>query len=131
VTVAGHTPIMFTTLAPAIPLIKDGKLRALAVLAKARAPVLPDVPTMEEAGFKDQEADTFFAMLVPAGTPKAVLDQLYREVIKILKMPEVKDRFESIGVDVVGNTPDEFAAQIKAEIAKWGKVIKDANIKAE
>ncbi len=130
-TVAGHTPIMFTTLAPAIPLIKDGKLRALAVLAKARAPVLPDVPTMEEAGFKDQEADTFFAMLVPAGTPKAVLDLLYREVIKILKMPEVKDRFESIGVDVVGNTPDEFAAQIKAEIAKWGKVIKDANIKAE
>ncbi len=130
-TVAGHTPIMFTTLAPAIPLIKDGKLRALAVMAKTRAPVLPDVPTMEEAGFKDQEADTFFAMLVPAGTPKAVLDLLYREVIKILKMPEVKDRFQSIGVDVVGNTPDEFAAQIKAEIAKWGKVIKDANIKAE
>ncbi len=130
-TVAGHTPIMFTTLAPAIPLIKDGKLRALAVMAKARAPVLPNVPTMEEAGFKDQEADTFFAMLVPTGTPKAVLDLLYREVIKILKMPEVKDRFESIGVDVVGNTPDEFAAQIKAEIAKWGKVIKDANIKAE
>jgi tripartite-type tricarboxylate transporter receptor subunit TctC len=130
-TVAGHTPIMFTTLAPAIPLIKDGKLRSLAVMAKARSPALPDVPTMEEAGFKDQEADTFFAMLVPAGTPKAIVDLLYSETIKILKMPDVKERFAAIGVDVVGNTPDEFAAQIKAEIGKWSKVIKDANIKAE
>ena len=130
-TVAGHTPIMFTTLAPAIPLIKDGKLRALAVMAKTRSPVLPDVPTMEEAGFKDQEADTFFAMLVPAGTPKPIVDVLYRETINILKLPDVKARFAAIGVDVVGNSPDELAAQIKAEVAKWGKVIKDANIKAE
>jgi tripartite-type tricarboxylate transporter receptor subunit TctC len=130
-TVAGHTPIMFTTLAPAIPQIKAGNLRALAVMAKTRAPALPDVPTMEEAGFKDQEADTFFAMLVPAGTPKAIVDTLYRETIAILKLPDVQARFAAIGVDVVGNTPDEFAAQIKAEVAKWGKVIKDANIKAE
>jgi tripartite-type tricarboxylate transporter receptor subunit TctC len=130
-TVAGHTPIMFTTLAPAIPQIKAGNLRALAVMAKARAPALPDVPTMAEAGFADQEADTFFAMLVPAGTPKAIVDVLYRETINILKMPDVQERFAAIGVDVVGNTPDEFAAQIKAEIVKWGKVIKDANIKAE
>jgi tripartite-type tricarboxylate transporter receptor subunit TctC len=130
-TVGGHTPIMFTTLAPAIPQIRTGNLRALAVMAKTRAPALPDVPTMAEAGYKDQEADTFFAMLVPAGTPKAIVDLLYRETIKILKMPDVQARFAAIGVDVVGNTPDEFAAQIKAEVAKWGKVIKDANIKAE
>jgi tripartite-type tricarboxylate transporter receptor subunit TctC len=130
-TVAGHTPIMFTTLAPAIPQIKAGNLRALAVMAKTRAPALPDVPTMEEAGFKDQEADTFFAMLVPAGTPKAIVDTLYRETIAILKLPDVQARFAAIGVDVVGNTPDEFAAQIKTEVAKWGKVIKDANIRAE
>ena len=70
-------------------------------------------------------------MLVPAGTPKAIVDLLYGETIKILKMPDVKERFVAIGVDVVGNTPDEFAAQIKAEIVKWGKVIKDANIKVE
>ena len=130
-TAGGHTPIMFTTLAPAIPLIKDGKLRSLAVMAKTRSPVLPDVPTMEEAGYKDQEADTFFAMLVPAGTPRPVVDLLYNETIKVLKMPDVKERFAAIGVDVVGNTPEEFAAQIKVEIAKWAKVIKDANIKAE
>jgi tripartite-type tricarboxylate transporter receptor subunit TctC len=130
-TVAGHTPIMFTTLAPAIPQIKAGNLRALAVMAKTRVPALPDVPTMEEAGFKDQEADTFFAMLVPAGTPKPIVELLYRETINILKMPDVKERFAAIGVDVVGNTPDEFAAQIRAEVVKWGKVIKDANIKVE
>ena len=130
-TVAGHTPIMFTTLAPAIPQIKAGNLRALAVMAKTRAPALPDVPTMAEAGFADQEADTFFAMLVPAGTPKAIVDVLYRETINILKMSDVQERFASIGVDVVGNTPDEFAAQVRTEIAKWSKVIKDANIKAD
>jgi tripartite-type tricarboxylate transporter receptor subunit TctC len=100
-------------------------------MAKARAPALPDVPTMEEAGFKDQEADTFFAMLMPAGTPKTIVDLLYTETIKILKMPDVRERFAAIGVDVVGNTPDEFAAQIKAEVVKWAKVIKDANIKVE
>ena len=100
-------------------------------MAKTRAPTLPDVPTMEEAGFKDQEADTFFAMLVPAGTPKPIVELLYRETINILKMPDVKERFAAIGVDVVGNTPDEFAAQIRAEVVKWGKVIKDANIKVE
>ena len=130
-TVAGHTPIMFTTLAPAMPLIKDGKLRALAVMAKARSPLLPDVPTMEEAGFPEQEADTFFAVLLPAGAPKPIADLLYREIIAILKMPDVQERLAAIGVDVVGNTPDEFAAQIKAEIAKWAKVIKAANIKVE
>src|SRR6185369_14790446 len=128
-TVAGHTPIMFTTLAPAIPQIKTGNLRALAVMAKKRAASLRDVPTMTEAGFPDQEADTFFAMLVPAGTPKDIVDTLYRETIAILKLPDVRARFETLGIDVVGNTPDEFAAQIKFEVAKWGKVIKDANIR--
>jgi tripartite-type tricarboxylate transporter receptor subunit TctC len=127
-TVAGHTPIMFTTLAPAIPQVKAGNLRALAVLAATRSPVLPEVPTMEEAGFKDQEANTFVAALLPAGTPKPIVDLLYREIIAALQMPDVRARFGAIGVDVVGNTPGQFTAQIKAEIAKWAKVIKDANI---
>jgi len=129
-TVAGHTPIMFTTLAPAIPQVRAGNLRALAVMAAARSPALPEVPTMEEAGFKDQEANTFVAALLPAGTPKPIVDLLYSEIIATLKLPDVRARFGAIGVDVVGNTSGEFAAQIKAEIAKWGKVIKDANIKA-
>jgi tripartite-type tricarboxylate transporter receptor subunit TctC len=129
--VAGHTPIAFSSLPPAIPLIKGGKLRALAVSAKTRASVLPDVPTMEEAGLVGQDADTFQAMLVPAGTPKEIIDLLHREVVKSLKMSDLKQRLDQIGLDVVANSPDEFAAQIRAEIAKWGKVIKDANIKAE
>ena len=128
--VAGHTPIMFTTLAPAVPQVKAGNLRALSVLAAKRSPALPDVPTMEEAGFKDQEANTFVAALMPAGTPQPIVDLLYREIVAAVKTPDVRARFAAIGVDVVGNTPEDFAAQIKAEIAKWGKVIRDANIKA-
>jgi tripartite-type tricarboxylate transporter receptor subunit TctC len=120
---------MFTTLAPAMPFIKAGKLRSLAVMASTRSPHVPDVPTMAEAGFKDQEANTFVAVLMPAGTPKPVVDLLYGEIIRALKMPDLRERFAAIGVDVVGNTPEEFAALIKAEIPKWGKVIKDANIK--
>jgi tripartite-type tricarboxylate transporter receptor subunit TctC len=98
------------------------------VLAAARSPALPDVPTMEEAGFKDQEANTFVAALVPAGTPRPIADLIYREIIAALKQPDVRARFAAIGVDVVGNSSEQFAAQIKAEIAKWGKVIRDAKI---
>jgi tripartite-type tricarboxylate transporter receptor subunit TctC len=129
--IAGHTPIMFTTLASAVPLIQDGKLRALAVMSKSRAAVLPDVPTMEEAGFRGEEADTFVGILVPAGTEESIIDLLYHEVATILAAPEVQERFAAIGVNIVGNTPEEFAAQIKAEAAKWARVIRAANIKVE
>jgi tripartite-type tricarboxylate transporter receptor subunit TctC len=127
-TVAGHTPIMFTTLAPAGRQVKAGNLRALAVMAKTRSPALPDVPTMEQAGFKDQEANTFVAALLPAGTPKPIVDLIYGEIVAALKQPDVRARLASVGIDAVGNTSEEFSAQIKAEIAKWGKVIKDAKI---
>jgi tripartite-type tricarboxylate transporter receptor subunit TctC len=129
-TVAGHTPIMFTTLAPAMPFVRADKLHALAVMSAARSPHLPDVPTMAEAGFPDQEANTFVAVLMPAGTPQPIVGLLYDEIIAALKTPDLRERFAAIGVDVVGNTPDAFAAQIKAEIPKWGRVIRDANIKA-
>jgi tripartite-type tricarboxylate transporter receptor subunit TctC len=130
-TVGGHTLIAFTSLPPSVPLVKDGKLRALAVSSKTRSAALPDVPTMEEAGLTGQEADTFQAMLVPAGTPKAITDLLYQAVLKIVAMPDVKERFAALGFDTVANSPEEFAVQIKAEIAKWDKVIKQANIKVE
>jgi tripartite-type tricarboxylate transporter receptor subunit TctC len=129
--VGGHTPIIFSSMPPAMPMIKDGKLRALAVSAKHRAAVLPEVPTMEEAGLKDQEADTFQAVLVPSGTPKEIVALLHREIVKIVNTPDVKARFDQLGFEVVANTPDEFAAQIRAEIAKWGRVIKDAKVKME
>jgi tripartite-type tricarboxylate transporter receptor subunit TctC len=129
--VGGHTPIIFSSLPPAVPMIKDGKLRALAVSSNKRAAVLPDVPTFAEEGLKDQEADTFQAVLVPAGTPKEIVALLHREIVKAMASPEVKERFATLGFEVVANTPEEFAAQIRAEIPKWEKVIKAANIRVE
>lgn len=130
-TVAGHTPMAFTALPPAAPLVRGGQLRALAVTSKSRSEALPDVPTMDEAGIKGQEADTLQGVLVPAHTPKAITDLLYHEIVKIVHEPDVKEKFAALGFDPVANTPEEFANQIKVEIAKWGKVIKDANIKVD
>jgi tripartite-type tricarboxylate transporter receptor subunit TctC len=130
-TVAGHTPIAFTALPPAAPLAKGGQLRALAVTGKTRSEALPDVPTVEEAGIRGQEADTLQGVLVPARTPKDITDLLYHEIVKIVHEPDVKERFAALGFDPVANSPEEFTAQIKVEIAKWGKVIKDANIKVD
>jgi tripartite-type tricarboxylate transporter receptor subunit TctC len=127
----GHTPMAFTSLPPAIPMIGEGKIRALAVSAAARVAALPDVPTLGEAGLPDQEADTLQAVLLPAGTPQPVVDLLYREIKAIVALPDIRERFAALGLDAVANTPVEFAAQIRREIAKWGKVIHDANIRIE
>jgi tripartite-type tricarboxylate transporter receptor subunit TctC len=126
-----HTPMAFTSLPPAIPLVTEGKVRALAVSAAKRVAALPNVPTLAEAGLPDQEADTMQAVLVPAGTPRPVVDLLNREIKAIVALPDIKERFEVLGLDPVANTPEEFATQIKVEIAKWAKVIRDANIKMD
>jgi len=126
-----HTPMAFTSLPPAIPLIHEGKIRALAVSAAKRVAALPNVPTLAEAGLPDQEADTMQAVLVPAGTPRPIVDRLYREIKAIVALPDIRERFEVLGLDPVANTPEEFAAQIKVEIEKWGKVIRGANIRME
>jgi tripartite-type tricarboxylate transporter receptor subunit TctC len=129
--IAGHTPIAFTVVTPAVPQVRDGKLRALAVTTPKRSSALPEVPTLAEAGLPDQEADTMQGILVPAGTPKAVIDLLHREIVKAMALPDVKERMAVLGFEPVANTPEEFAARIKVEIPKWAKVIRDANIKAE
>lgn len=129
--VAGHTPLAFTSLPPAIPFIKDGTLRALAVANKTRVKVLPDVPTLAEAGIPDQEADTFQAVLVPAGVPKDISNFIYQEVVKATKSPEVTARMDQLGLEIICNTPEEFTRQIKFEIDKWAKVIRDAGIKVQ
>jgi len=129
--IAGHTPIAFTVVTPAVPQIKVGKLRALAVTTPKRSSALPDVPTLAEAGLPDQEADTMQGILVPAGTPKAIIDLLHREIVKVMALPDVQERMAMLGFEPVASTPDEFAARIKLEIPKWAKVIRDANIKAE
>jgi tripartite-type tricarboxylate transporter receptor subunit TctC len=127
----GHTPIAFTALPPAIPMIQEGTLRALAVTAATRVAAVPDVPSLGESGLSDQEADTLQAVLVPAATPRPVVDLLYNEIKAIVALPDIKERFATLGLDAVANTPEQFAAQIRREIVKWSKVIHDANIRID
>jgi tripartite-type tricarboxylate transporter receptor subunit TctC len=130
-TVAGTTPISFGAMAPAVPLIKDGKLRALAVTGKARSPTLPEVPTMAEAGFPDVEGATWTAVVVPAGTPKDIITKLNRLIADGLTQPDVKERLAAMAYVPIGNSPNECAEFFKAETSKWSKVIKDAGLLAQ
>ncbi|AMN44072.1 Bug family tripartite tricarboxylate transporter substrate binding protein [Rhodoplanes sp. Z2-YC6860] len=130
-TLAGHTPIVFTSLPPAVPQIKEGKLRALAVTSPTRSPALPDVPTMAEAGYPDIEGEGWFAFIVPAGTPKDVIHLLHREIVKAIALPDIQEKMEALGFIAVDTTPEQAAALFRAETVKWSKVIREANIKAD
>jgi tripartite-type tricarboxylate transporter receptor subunit TctC len=129
-TLAGHTPIGWGAVPPAMEHIRQGALRALAMATSARSQALPDVPTMAEAGYPDMEADSWWAVLVPAGTPKDVIKLLHSEIVGIMAEPEMKENMAKLGYEPIGSTPDECAAKITAAVAKWGKVIREANIKA-
>jgi len=130
-TLAGHTFIAFTALTPAVPHVKEGWLRGLAVTTPQRSPALPDVPTLAEAGLPDQESDTIFGILVPAHTPAPVIALLHREISNVLSQPGVEEKLASLGFEAIVSTPDEFAARIENDISKWAKVIRAANIKAD
>jgi tripartite-type tricarboxylate transporter receptor subunit TctC len=130
-TIGGHTPLAFTALPPAMSNIKEGKLRGLAVLSTKRSSALPEVPTNAEAGVGGLESDTLTGIVAPAGTPKEIIDRWRNDIVKMVAMPEVKQRLETLGFAPVANTPDEFGQRIKAEIARWGKVVRDAGIKAD
>jgi tripartite-type tricarboxylate transporter receptor subunit TctC len=124
----GQTPIAFSALPPTAPQVQGGKLRALAVTSAKRSSTLPDVPTMKESGVEGQESETMQGILVPGATPKDIVTLLNREIVKVMALPEVKQKCAQLGFDAVADTPDEFAAYIKKEVDKWGKVIKDAKI---
>jgi tripartite-type tricarboxylate transporter receptor subunit TctC len=96
-----------------------------------RAASLPDVPTFAEQGVKDQEGDTLTGLVAPAGTPREIVDLLAREIAKSVAQPELREKFATLGFTPVANTPDAFAARIKLEIEKWGKVVRDANLRIE
>jgi len=129
--VGNQVQIGCTALPPTTPHIQAGRLRALAVTSAKRSSALPDVPTMAEAGFKGQEADTLQGVLVPAGTAKAIVSKIHDDIVRALAQADVKERVATLGFDIVASTPEEFTAQIKTEIAKWGKVIRAAGIKAD
>jgi tripartite-type tricarboxylate transporter receptor subunit TctC len=130
-TLAGHTPIAFLGLPPAGPHIKEGTLRALAVTSPKRSPVFPEVPTMDESGVPDQQSELIIGILVPAATPKPIVDLLQRQIARIVALPDVKERLDALGFAPVGSTTEAYAAQIKADIETWSKVVREANIKVE
>jgi len=127
--VGNQVQIGCTALPPTTPHIKAGRLRAIAVTSPKRSGAIADVPTMAEVGFKGQEADTLQGLLVPAGTSKAIVGKLHGQVVKMMAQPDVKSRIEGLGFDIIGSSPAEFTAQIKAEVEKWTKVVKAAGIK--
>jgi tripartite-type tricarboxylate transporter receptor subunit TctC len=130
-TIGGHTPIAFTALPPAMSNIKEGKLKGIAVLSRKRSPSLPDVPTNIEAGVDDLESDTLTGLVAPAGTPEEIIERWHSEIARIVAMPDVKERLETLGFAPVANAPADFGERLKAEMAKWGKVVRDAGIRAD
>jgi len=125
-----QVPFGCQAIPPVTPHIQAGRVRALAITDTKRSQILPNVPTMAELGYKGHEAETITGMLVPAGTPGPIVKKLYAEAIRIMALPDIKQRVNDMGADVVANTPQQFAAQIKREATRWGKVVKDANIPA-
>jgi tripartite-type tricarboxylate transporter receptor subunit TctC len=126
--VAGHTPICIQAIPPAMPLVADGKLRALGITARTRTPALPDVPTFAEAGVPNQESETMQGVLVPAATPKPIIALLQAEIARIVKLPDVNEKLVAIGLDPGGMSSAEFATYIRDDLAKWKKVITEAKI---
>ena len=127
----GRVTMMFDNMPSSLPLVREGKLRALGVTSAKRSPAAPDIPTLAEAGLPGFEAVSWFAMFAPANTPAPVVDKLQAEISKILKSPEVSKKLLDLGLEPSGSTPAELAAYQKNEIAKWSKVVKDSGAKVE
>jgi tripartite-type tricarboxylate transporter receptor subunit TctC len=127
----GQIAVTIDNMPPYIPQVKAGKIRALAVSTGKRSSAMPDLPTIAEAGVPGYEAGAWFGLLAPAGTPKPIVAQLSAESARIIKLPDVSKRVSELGADPVGSTPEQFAELIKTEIAKWAKVIKDANVELQ
>ncbi len=127
----GHVSMMFELMYSGLPAVKSGKLRALAVTSSQRLPVLPDVPTMAEAGLPGFESSNWQGIVVPAATPRGVVTKINADTVKVLNMPEVREKIIAQGNQVGGGTPEEFGALIRAEMAKWGKVVREAGVRAD
>ena len=129
--VGGHVQVMFSGFSAAMPHIKSGKIRALAVTGARRSPALPEVPTIAEQGFPGVEATAWYGVLAPAGTPRPVVVRLHGELVKALRMPEVVQRLDALGFEISGSTPEQFSAYMRTETAKWEKVVRASGAKPE
>ena len=127
----GQIPLVFTAIASAQQHVKSGKVVALGVPSAKRSAALPDVPTFVESGIPNFEATSWVGILAPAKTPKPIVDKLQREIAAVLRTDAVRERYATLGIDPVGNTPEQFTEQIRADLARWGEVVKAANIKVE
>jgi tripartite-type tricarboxylate transporter receptor subunit TctC len=129
--IGGQITIYASSMPPAINLINAGKLRALGVTSAKRLAPLPSVPTIAESGVKDYEAVNWYGVFMPAGASKEMVARLHGDLVKLLRLPDVKERFSSEGGEIVANTPEEFGAFIRKDIPKWSKVIHDAKVKVD
>lgn len=129
--IAGQIDFMMTNVVELLPHVRAGKLRALGVSSTSRDPLMPDVPTMQEAGVAGYDVTNWIGVLAPAGTPNVIVSRLSAELVAILKQPDIRDRLTAQGFNIVGSTPDEFAAFIKAEVPKWAGAIKRSGAKVE
>ena len=127
----GEAQMIISSLLPALPHVKSGKLRALALTSTARSPAVPDIPTVAESGLPAFETSSWHGMLVPAKTPRPIVARLHGELVKVMNLPEVRERLTAQGLNIVASTPQAFAAHIKSETVKYARVIKQAGIKAE
>jgi tripartite-type tricarboxylate transporter receptor subunit TctC len=127
-TLAGDTQVIFLGLPPVAPHLKSDKLRAIAVTSRTRSEQFPDIPTLQEAGVPNQESDLLIGLVAPAGTPADIVTALHDQISEIVRLPDVKSTLDTVSFHPVASSPAEYAAQIKDDIAVWGKVMKDANI---
>ena len=130
-TIQGETQMMFAVMQPLKPQIEAGKLRAIAVTTAKRFPLLPDLPAIAESGYPSVQSDAWNGIVVPAGTPKAVIDKLNAEINAVLKMPDVVQKMQAQGFDLVGGTPEAFGALLKSETERWAPVIKKVGLKVD
>lgn len=129
--VSGDVQLGIPTMPAALPFIKSGRVKVLAVSSAKRASNLPDIPSLDEAGVKGYDATLWTGMLAPAGTPKEIINRLHAEIAKVLALKEVNDALDKQGAEAQGSTPEQFAAYIKSELAKWAKVVKEAGIRID
>jgi tripartite-type tricarboxylate transporter receptor subunit TctC len=129
--IAGQVQVMFDNMPNVLPQVKAGKLKALAISSRKRSAMAPEIPTVDESGVPGYDVTVWFGILAPAGVPQEIVKRLNVEMVRIIRSPEIADRFAKAGVEPVASSPEEFGAFLRGEVARWAKVLQDANIKAD